>query len=161
MLPSIRNSRLAILIEKILANRDLFTRQGSIVQSWRYKNGRKIGPYYRLVYRDAGRRRSLYLGRSEELVRQVRRVLESLQRPRNLRRTKKSVQAALRRQKAEWRAELQAAGLTPRGYDVRGWRAFRRRSIATFPEVNQPGVARMKATQNGFPALKWRNPGFV
>jgi hypothetical protein len=117
------------ILQKIRRLKHLFARQGAIVESWRYKNGQKLGPYYRLAYRAAGRQCSIYLGKSENLLRQVRRLLEKLQNPlktsRILRRAQKAAQADLKRHMAQFRLDLLKVGLQLRGYAARGWRRFR------------------------------------
>ena len=56
-----------------------FTRQGSVAAAWRTYRGRRLGPYYRLVWREDGRQRTLYLGRQCPLVDEVRRLLAQIQ----------------------------------------------------------------------------------
>ena len=61
-------------------HRDQLSRQGTVVEAYRTYRGRKLGPYYRLAYRDRdGRQRSIYLGASAELAEQVRRLLVECQ----------------------------------------------------------------------------------
>ncbi|MBN2579229.1 MAG: hypothetical protein JXB10_09580 [Pirellulales bacterium] len=118
------------ITQKILGLKNIFAHQGAVVESWRYKNGRKIGPYYRLAYRVAGRQRSIYLGKSQKLLRQVRRLLEKLQRPvktrRTLRQAQKVFQESMKRHQAQFRIDLLKVGLQLRGYAVRGWRRWRK-----------------------------------
>ena len=45
-----------------------FARQGPGAATWRTSRGRRLGPYYRLAWRDRGRQRSIYLGRPVTLV---------------------------------------------------------------------------------------------
>jgi hypothetical protein len=108
--------------------RNVFARQGAIVASWRTYNGRKLGPYYRLTYRVDGRQCSLYLGKSKNLLRQVRRLLDKLQNyaktRRVLRQVKQAAQKNLRNHLAQFRIEMLRIGLQPHGYDARGWRRF-------------------------------------
>ncbi len=91
--------------ELVLAERGRFALQGSVVAAWRLYAGRRLGPYFRLAYRDGGRQRSIYLGRCVELARRVRELLAGLQRPRRERllfaRLKAQVRASLRSAKAE------------------------------------------------------------
>ncbi len=112
----------------IRANLDIFTRRGSVVASYRTKNGRRFGPYYRLAYLDNGRQRSRYLGRASRLVRRVRRLLARLQKPRNDRRqfarADRLRKTNLRRVKRHWQQTLQAYGLYARGWSARGLRAL-------------------------------------
>jgi hypothetical protein len=109
--------------------RAVFSRQGTIVASWRSYNGRQLGPYYRLAYRIDGRQCSLYLGKSKNLLRQVRRLLDKFQKYANTRRilrhAQQLAQKDLRNHLAQFRIELLRAGLQLRGYAARGWRRFR------------------------------------
>jgi hypothetical protein len=111
---------------------ELFTRQGHVAAGWRYRDGRRFGPYYRLSYRLDGRQHSIYLGRAGELVERVRRQLESLQRSlverRAVRRLEHQIRAALRIEKLHLNALLRPYGLRLKGLEVRGWRhcKFRR-----------------------------------
>ena len=57
-----------------------FSRQGVVVATWREYEGRRLGPYYRLAWREEGRQRSLYLGCSTWVVEKVRELLAGLQR---------------------------------------------------------------------------------
>ena len=63
----------------VMAQPRRFARQGSVVASWRVYAGRKLGPYFRLAYREGRRQRSIYLGRCAELARRVRELLAELQ----------------------------------------------------------------------------------
>jgi hypothetical protein len=56
----------------LAARPDLFARQGSVVASWRRRGTQTYGPYYRLIYRDERRQRSIYLGRAGGLVEEIR-----------------------------------------------------------------------------------------
>lgn len=109
----------------------LFSRQGVVVEAWRDYRGRRLGPYFRLAFRDQGKQRSLSLGSDRELAEEVRRALSELQAPlcqrRAARKRHARVRAGLRRAKAEWNRELEKSGLYLQGYEVRGWRGPRRR----------------------------------
>jgi hypothetical protein len=123
--PALRRSPL----QAVRALKNVFSRQGTIVASWQTYRGRKLGPYYRLAYRADGRQRSVYLGKSKNLLRQVRRLLEKLQKPAKTRQAlhtaEKVVQSALKKHMAQFRIDLLKVGLQLRGYAVRGWRRFR------------------------------------
>ena len=111
----------------IEAHRDQLSRQGAVVETFRNYRGRRLGPYYRLAYRDRdGRQRSLYLGASAELAEQVRGLLEeyqaSLRVQRERRRVLEIFRAELKKAKALWGDELAKRGLRLQGYEVRGWR---------------------------------------
>lgn len=122
-----------LVAARINAERDAFARQGAIVATWRFYDGRRLGPYHLLVWRAAGRQRSLYLGRSPELAQEVRRLLDQVQEPRRRMRAcarmRQAVRAALRCHKARWAQDLAKVGLTLKGFEVRGWR--RRHRLGT------------------------------
>ena len=46
----------------IFAHRRLLATQGTVTASWREYQGRRLGPFYRLAYREGNRQRSVYLG---------------------------------------------------------------------------------------------------
>ncbi|MBN2578638.1 MAG: DUF1678 domain-containing protein [Pirellulales bacterium] len=110
--------------------KSVLARQGSIVATYRTYNGRKLGPYYRLAYRTEGRQRSLYLGKSKKIVRQVRRLLEKIQKSRNIRRSLhhgyKNLEETMKKHWAQIQVGLLKVGLQFRGFDIRGWRRYRR-----------------------------------
>jgi len=110
-----------------------FARQGAVVASWREYRGRRLGPYFRLAWRDQGRQRSVYLGCCRALVDQVRQALAAVQAPLRrsqwLRRMKAEAKAALRASKAELDRQLRAVGLFLKGFEIRG----RRRALC--PEL--------------------------
>ena len=117
----------------LLASRpELFAAQGHVAAGYRTRNGRKLGPYYRLAYRENGRQHSIYLGRPGELVDRVRRRLGELQRQRiqfrALRSMERQVRASLRVEKRHLASLLRPYGLRMKGMEIRGWRfsPFRR-----------------------------------
>lgn len=131
--------------EFLEARRPLFAAQGSIVASWRTYRGRRLGPYYRLAYREAGRQCSLYLGRSLELLESVRQTLASFQRSLRerqvFRRLRSAARKALRTSKARLRQQLAAVGIRLKGLEFRGVRAaFARRQTAFFPPSPAPSL---------------------
>ena len=103
----------------------VFATQGCVVETWREYRGRRLGPYFQLSFRD-GRQRSVYLGRSTRLAEQVRHMLREKQTPvsaqRAYTRTRRLVTLSLRRIKSEWEEDLKRAGLSTKGFEVRGWR---------------------------------------
>lgn len=102
--------------------------QGRVVTTWRRYGHRRLGPYYRLSYREGGQQRSLYLGRSQELADEVRALLAECQgsrrRRREWQRLRDELREALQRSKADWRRELARVGLRLHGNEVRGWRSI-------------------------------------
>jgi hypothetical protein len=140
----------------IAARRDVFMRQGHVAETWRRRDGKKFGPYYRLSYRDAGRQCAVYLGRAGELVERVRQALAALQKHlaqhRAFEQIRRSTLASLRIQKIHTGSLLRVWGLRLKGMEVRGWRysALRsllprfRRSIPRLPmvRVRVPSVRR-------------------
>lgn len=95
------------------------------METWRSSDGRTFEPYYRLVYRKEGRRRSIYLGRSAGLAEEVRALLASLQKPlrdqQQWQRIRRAMKKALRAQKAAWGKVLAEYGFELKGYEVRRW----------------------------------------
>jgi hypothetical protein len=112
-------------------------RQGSVQQSWRTYRGRRLGPFYRLAYREGGRQCSVYLGSDEELVNEVRQTLQVLQSPlrhdRQLERQLTLVKAALKDQKQALDGELRQQGLYRKGAEIRGWRSRPRKPPRQVP----------------------------
>ena len=112
----------------IQQNAQLFARVGSVVATYRTRGTARFGPYYRLIYRQDRRQRSLYIGRSEQLAAQVRELLHKLQEPRQLhiaiKRGKRLRKANLLRIKRQWQQAARAYGFRPHGWGVRGLRAL-------------------------------------
>ena len=110
----------------IAARPDVFYRQGHVAAGYRRRNGKTFGPYYRLGYRLDGRQYSIYLGRSEKLVEQVRKALAAIQKPLAQRRLfnqlERQIRASLRVQKLRIGSLLRPFGLRLKGFEVRGWR---------------------------------------
>ena len=114
-------------LDFVRRNAQLFARVGSVVATYRTRGNDRFGPYYRLIYRQDQRQRSRYLGRSEELAKQVRELLRQLQKPRDdrlaIQRSHRLRKATLLRLKREWQQVIRAYGLQPHGWTVRGLRA--------------------------------------
>jgi hypothetical protein len=118
------------IAEQMLAKAHLMAREATVVATWRWWRGLKFGPYWRVAYRDRGRQKSIYLGRSDVLAARVLRLLDDLRRPERERKAWSQLQAQaraeLRHQKALWERELRVRGLYSRGYAVRGMRRLLR-----------------------------------
>ena len=104
-------------------------RQGVVLASWRWRAGRKRGPYYKLSFRLSGRRVSLYLGAEGLVVAGVRERLSQLQRPRREQRDVAELERDLRR----------------------GLRAERRHTVALLENIG----LRMHGSASS-PASRWR-----
>jgi hypothetical protein len=114
-------------VERLISdNRKLFSRQASVVATWRTVGERRLGPYYSLRYRNGRRQRSVYLGESAELAVEVRGLIAAAKRARReqlaLRRMRSAVKASLRDHMNDVRHQLAQIGLTLKGFEVRGWR---------------------------------------
>jgi hypothetical protein len=113
----------------LAARADLLCQQGSVQASWRSYRGKSLGPFFRLVYRQGGAQRSLYLGADPALAAEVRQALEELQRPLRDRREHEQRLAAARAEFKEQRRafdrELFSFGLHLKGNQIRGWRTRR------------------------------------
>jgi|WetSurMetagenome_2_1015567.scaffolds.fasta_scaffold360251_2 hypothetical protein len=103
---------------QILAKSALFAQQGAIFATWRKHGNTRLGPYFKLKYFENGRRRSIYLGRSEEIVQQVRRLLAKIQSRRISRRLQNKIRKSLRAQKRILEAHLLANGYRMKGYEI-------------------------------------------
>jgi len=107
-------------------HRALFAAQGTVVATWRVYRNRRLGPYFQIVYRRAGRQRALYIGRSRELADHLRRLLHQFQRTHRTRRLFKRLQAqaraSLRRAKAQLKELLALHGIQLKGFEFRGVR---------------------------------------
>ena len=93
--------------------RSVFARRGSVVATYRRYRGRRLGPYYALIFREEGHRRdpqrTVYLGGNAELADAVRRVLTKTQAPRNQIRDERRAQ---RRRIAQTEAQLRTIDRT-------------------------------------------------
>ena len=134
-------------IRLISARPDLFARQGSVAATWRRRDGKRFGPYYRLAYREDGRQCSVYLGRAGAVVERVRQMLHDLQQPlrqwRMFRRIDRQARAALRASNARVTALLRPLGLRLRGFEVRGWR---RSPLRFWPPRRRPSSMPLAST---------------
>jgi hypothetical protein len=106
----------------IFHHEEVFRRQGSVVASWRPYQGARLGPFYSLRCRIGGRQVAIYLGRSEALATQVRKLLQDLQQARQFRRLLRQARKELRRNKSRWARDLASIGLGVKGFEVHGWR---------------------------------------
>ena len=93
--------------------RSVFARRGSVVATYRRYRGRRLGPYYALIFREEGHRRdpqrTVYLGGNAELADAVRRVLTKTQAPRDQIRDERRAQ---RRRIAQTEARLRTVDQT-------------------------------------------------
>jgi hypothetical protein len=100
--------------------------QGSVHASWRTYQGRRLGPYYRLLFRIDGRQHSRYLGTDPAFADEIRCLLAHMQAPlregRTLTRCRAQLRAALRLQKRELDGQLRRLGLYLKGSEIRGRR---------------------------------------
>ncbi len=124
-------ARFAAVSARMTAAREVLSRQGAIVASWRVERGLRMGPYFRVAFREAGRQASIYLGKSADLVEKARALLAEFQAParldRTIRRATAAGKAALRACKARMKGLMSACGLYARGWDVFGWRQIVRK----------------------------------
>jgi len=113
--------RLRRVREMIQARPALFAQQGAVVVVRRSRRRGHAKTYYRLVWREGGRRKGFYLGRSEALADAVRALLDDAKRPgrerRAVREAKVLAKAALKRdqQNAVVREVLGILGQACRG----------------------------------------------
>ncbi|MGA2797376.1 MAG: hypothetical protein ABSE63_07360 [Thermoguttaceae bacterium] len=103
---------------QILAHATIFAQQGTVVASWRKSGNYRFGPYFHLKYRDGDVQRSIYLGRSKELAKEVRRLLAGLQFGRTCRRLRTRLRSSLRLEKTRLRENLHARGYRMKGFEI-------------------------------------------
>jgi hypothetical protein len=106
-------------INFILDNSLIFSATGVITCNWRYYCNRRIGPYFRLVFRQQNRQKSIYLGRSEELAQVVRNLLINLQYARCIRRLRAKIRKSLRLEKTRLQNYLKSYGYYLKGFEFR------------------------------------------
>jgi hypothetical protein len=108
------------------AHRPLLATPGAIVATWRTYQGHRLGPYYRLAYRENGRQQSRDLGCCKELVARVRGTLADFQRRLQ---ESKVMRGLIHAAKRAWhlcelrlRVQLSAVGIQMQGWELRGVR---------------------------------------
>ena len=116
--PQLDNRRWETIEGFILANRLLLCANGSVATEYRWRNGRRFGPYFRLRYRQGNTQRSIYLGPSPELAEKVRRLLAELQFRRTCRRLTRNIRASLRLEKKNLQNMLRACGYRMKGFEI-------------------------------------------
>lgn len=124
-MPSVDQKRRELL--RFLAEHGgLLAAQGSVQETYRCYQGRRLGPFFRLSFREAGKQRAVYIGRDRALAAEIQRHLQELQAPllwaRQLERSLAQHRRALRTAKLEFRRRLEAQGLRLQGNEIRGWR---------------------------------------
>jgi hypothetical protein len=117
------DARFKTIRRRMLAAAPALAESGAIRATWRTYRGRRLGPYFRVVYCYRGRQKWIYVGRSAELAGRLRQLLALFQAPaaerRQLRRLCVAARRALRTQKAAWQAELARHGLLAKGFELR------------------------------------------
>ena len=107
---------------------------GSIVETWRTYRGRRLGPFFRIAFRESEMQKSIYIGNNPELIAAARELLAELQTDERARRAVKRLQSAarasLRVAKLAWDRELREVGLRRKGFEIRGWRRGNGRNTA-------------------------------
>jgi hypothetical protein len=134
------NAKFQRIQSQILDRKGFFAAHGSVETSWRIYRNERLGPYYRVVFREQGSRKSIYLGRNEILAQRVVGLLaelQSFQRQRRLtRRLRAIIRVSLRREKAKLEEML-----APLGFRMKGFAFHRRRSQFREEEIKKfPGA---------------------
>lgn len=103
-------------------------RQGTVVTTYRWRSGRRLGPYFQLTCRVGTRQVAVYLGADEDIARSVREMLAQAQGARTTDKRIAKVRRLLRRQARLARkivdVELEPLGLHRQGNEIRGWRSI-------------------------------------
>jgi hypothetical protein len=124
---------------------DALRRNGSIVQKWRTRDGRRFGPYLLLTCRDAeGTQRAVYL-RTKGLQARARAALAALRAPRQqarqLARARQALKRGQRAAQGDLRRQLGAVGLVLKGTEIRGWSHVAHLSRRDPLSIHPDGVA--------------------
>jgi hypothetical protein len=128
-------ARLHKIKTQILAASALLATQGAVIATWRKRGNSQLGPYYRLRYYENRTRRSIYLGRSEELAQAVRRLLFDLQYTRISRRLRNNIRKSMRIQKKQLQSNLHT-----HGYHIKGFKIHKSKSPSqTRSSQEKPG----------------------
>ena len=116
----------AELLGFVTGHMDIFGRQGSVHESWRRYQGKTLGPFFRLSFRQEGKQRSRYLGSDRAFALEVRKLLRDLQAPlrqqRDLDRQLGQVRQSVQARKRAFGRQLARQGLYWKGSEIRGWR---------------------------------------
>jgi hypothetical protein len=132
-------------ILRFLSDRpDIFARQGTVRESWRYYGGRRLGPYFKLSYRIGGKQQARYLGSSPEFAAEVRHKLVTMQAELRQQRRRNQELApwykAVSSCKQQWQLEVEKLGLRVQGYEVRGYRQLRQaKDLTNRPAAKKAG----------------------
>jgi hypothetical protein len=112
-------TRLEKLRLQLLAHQELIANDGCLAATWKTYRGKRLGPYYRVEFRQDRAVKTIYLGRDPLLVEYAAALIDDIKKPnrqkRYLRRLRAEIRASLRRSFAE--AEQFVA---PFGYHRRG-----------------------------------------
>ena len=119
-------TRREVLLARLRQAAPALATAGTIVETWRTYRGRRLGPFFRVAYRESEIQKSIYVGNDPELVAAACELLGKLQADERLRRAvarqRRAVRASLTVAKTAWAQELKKRGLSLKGYEARGWR---------------------------------------
>jgi hypothetical protein len=112
-------ARFAALLPQILAQKELIIRDGTVVASWKTYRGKRLGPYFRVAFRDNRRLRAIYIGRDELLAQLAKALIEELKHPLRQDRYLRQVRQLFR---AAWRQSVRETErfVAPLGFRRRG-----------------------------------------
>lgn len=121
------DQRREVIDEFIRRHADALAVQGSVVATYRRRGDRRLGPYFKLTCRSAGRQVAVYVGDEEVLVTYVRERLATLQHFKRERRRSNKIRRVVRRHaranRLAMEAEFAKPGLYRKGHEIRGWRS--------------------------------------
>lgn len=113
-------ARFESLRTQILERKELIAQGGSLIETWRNHQGKRLGPYYQVAFRENRVLHTLYIGRDEQLATMVSALIDELKTPlredRILRQLRAAAKAGLRRALAEADALAVPLGYRRRGY---------------------------------------------
>ncbi len=122
---------------QIHERKEFIARNGSVVAGWRTYRAIRLGPYYRVAFRQNHALQSIYIGRNERLVTMVRALIEELKQSRSQDRLIRRLRCAARRALRRSLAELEVH-VAPLGYRRRGFRLCKQRETTPIKPQNAP-----------------------
>jgi hypothetical protein len=133
-------SKVAILLEELGPS---LAKQGSIIATWRSYEGRRTGPYFRFMYRQDRRLRSVYLGNNHDLVATIQAELDRLKEPRRrqlkFERLRRQIKRSLASQKKRLRERLREHGRDLKGFEIRRLHLEHARGVGAQPAIPKEG----------------------
>jgi hypothetical protein len=130
-------ARLEKLRLQLLAHQELIAKDGCLAATWKNYRGKRLGPYYRVEFRQDRAVKTIYLGRDPLLVEFATALIDDIKKPsrqkRYLRRLRAEIRASLRRTFAEAEQFVAPFGYHRRGLSFRKIRTDQKSRVGQAP----------------------------